>query len=251
MGRFLRLFLTVAVIGSLLSCQNRESRDHIRVATAANMQFAIAELADTYSKSNDVKIDVILGSSGKLAAQIVEGAPFDLFLSADVSYANFLKEKGFLSAGPETYAYGSLVVWSTNGPANLEELAKTNGKIALPNPELAPYGKAAKEALEALGLFESLLPQLVYGESVTQSNQFIVSGNAVMGFTAKSVVMAPSQSGNGAWQEVATDLYQPIEQTASIILRGEEVAENVLKFHNYLFSEEARGVLKKYGYILP
>ncbi|MEM9823897.1 MAG: molybdate ABC transporter substrate-binding protein, partial [Bacteroidota bacterium] len=185
------------------ACQQKTTAQ-LTIATAANMQFAMEALVHAFSEQYSMDCEVILSSSGKLTAQIQQGAPFDVFVSADMKYPNELYQNGFTLAPPKIYAYGQLVLWSLEKqvPLSVDLLHQTKFKhLAMANPRTAPYGRAAMEVLRYLKLEEQVEPQLVYGESIAQTNQFIVTQSADLGFTAKSVVLSPNIKGQGTWIE--------------------------------------------------
>lgn len=236
---------------SLASCQTRKPQPLI-IAAAANVQFAMQELIDAFQKETGAPCEIVLSSSGKLTAQIQEGAPFHVFVSADMIYPEVLFKNGLTTGPPEIYAYGKLVLWTLaeDVEPSPEGLVSDQVRhIAIANPKTAPYGTAAIEALRHFGIFEKTEPKLVYGESISQTNQFIISKTADAGFTAKSVVLSPKMKNKGHWEDVDENAYTPIAQGAVIIQRGGEEAKNEAReFYRFLFSEKARGILQAYGY---
>jgi molybdate transport system substrate-binding protein len=228
----------------------------LTVAVAANVKYAFDELAAEFSKSTGIEVRSVFGSSGKLAAQINSGAPFDVFLSADMDYPEVLYRDKLAMAAPTVYANGVLVLWTLN-PLNLGKGIQVLAdpavqKIAVANPRLAPYGREAMNALEHFKLRAAVEPKLIYGESISQVNQYIVSKSADIGFTAKSVVLAPEVAGKGKWIEVPRESYQPIAQGVVILQHGAETnAAAAHRFLEFLSSPAARGIFEKYGYLLP
>jgi molybdate transport system substrate-binding protein len=233
-----------------LSCGHKpESK--LTIATAANMQFAMTELTDFFSEKTGIACETILGSSGKLTAQISAGAPYHLFVSADMKYPQTLFEAGLTESAPAVYAAGRLILWSTSSthlsfPQSLSDQNVTH--IALANPQTAPYGKAAMETLQKLGLEESLLPKLVYGESIAQTNQFITSGAAEIGFTAKSVVLSSNLAGKGKWVDIPADYHNPLTQGVVLLKGMADHKSEARQFYEFLFSAEAKEILNKFGY---
>ncbi|MDA8686275.1 molybdate ABC transporter substrate-binding protein [Robiginitalea sp.] len=236
------------------SCAPQNGNRELTVAVAANMQFAMAELAEAFTQSSGIPCHVTLSSSGKLAAQIREGAPYDVFVSADMAYPEALYGEGFSNNPPKIYAYGKLVLWTLRDSIepNLEQLLQSNtSHIALANPETAPYGAAAREVLEGLGIWEAMSEKWVYGESIAQVNQFVYSGAAEMGFTAMAAVQSHQTRGMGRWKEVPQDRYSPIAQGA-ILLNGPAASQpSGQVFFDYLFSDSAAAILMKFGYEIP
>ncbi|MDX1666819.1 MAG: molybdate ABC transporter substrate-binding protein [Saprospiraceae bacterium] len=241
------------------SCGSRSGdRDpRLLVAAAANVQFAMEALETAFERESGIEIEVIVSSSGKLTAQIRQGAPYDLLISADTLYPGVLYREGYALRPPEIYAYGSLVLWSLQDDIALEGDLLFLGredieKIALANPLNAPYGKETIRALESKGLLSKLESKLVYGESIAQTNQYILSRACQVGFTAKSVVVSPRVAGVGQWVEVAEELYRPIAQGVVITRSGEEkYPELSRKFYTFLFGESATQIFREFGYDLP
>lgn len=240
---------------SLLTACTGNTEERLTIAVAANMQFAIKPLAEAFENQSGIDCEIILGSSGKLTAQIKAGAPYDVFLSADMRYPQSLLNDSLTRKIPQVYAYGRLIAWTLQetAPTNsmltdwIERLAKRD-KVAIANPKTAPYGRATEEALRAMDLYPTVAPHLVYGESIAQVNQFITSGSAVFGFTARSVVMAPDIAFKGRWLEVDPGLYSPMAQGAVILNNRQAMQKKADRFMDFLFSDEAREILHKFGY---
>lgn len=230
--------------------------DVLTVAVAANLQFAFADLQTEFKKQSGHELRPIYSSSGKLAAQIMNGAPFDVFLSADMEYPERVYQEGFAATAPKPYAYGTLVLWTLKS-LDLKEWQKllvspTIGRIALPNPGTAPYGREAIKVLHYFKIDRTVQSKLVYGESIAQTNQYIHSRVADIGFTAKSVVLAPDMKGVGTWIELPRNSYQPIAQGAVILKHGKQaVPAAAQQFYGFIYSQKARAILERYGYLLP
>ncbi len=233
------------------ACGNKRQKEPLRLATAANMQFAMKTLAADFESKTGISCDLVISSSGKLTAQIKEGAPYDVFISADTSYPQVIYDAGFAVNPPKIYAFGKLVLWSFNATETprLQDLVNDSIQhIALANPKTAPYGSAAVSVLKNIEIYEKVEDKLVYGESIAQTNQFIISGAANMGFTALAVVKSDSQNSKGNYLLVDENLYNPIAQAAVIIKGVNENREDATAFYNYLFSSEAQKILKDFGY---
>ncbi len=228
----------------------------ITVAVAANMQYAFKALQQEYEKKTGTRIDAIIGSSGKLTQQITEGAPFDIFISADTKYPQTLYQSHLTADTPKVYANGVLVLWSVKPgvkpAANLLVLLADNIKsIAIANPKTAPYGVAAEEILKNYNLFDKVQSKIVYGESITQTSQYIASQAADVGFTAKAIVLSDEMKGKGIWVDLDEKQYAPIAQAAAVLKYGKENhAEVSQKFYDYLYSSSAKKILRKFGYIV-
>jgi len=227
--------------------------DKVVVATAANVQFVMQELQKEFEKSSATRLEIVVGSSGKLTAQIREGAPFDLFVSADTRYPQEIYDNGGGGAAPRTYARGTLVLYTSDSTVTPDLQKLTNPdikKIALANPETAPYGAAAVQVLQKAGLYEQLKNKLVYGESIAQTTQYIAAGVADVGFTALSIVLSPEMKGKGRYLLLDSTSYAPIDQAALLLKHSESSPkrEKSQEFYDFLFSEKAKLIFRKYGY---
>ena len=231
-----------------------DANQQITVAAAANVQFAMNELKTEFTKETGIDVSVIIGSSGQLTAQIKNGAPYDVFISADMKYPETLFQDKAAVDSPRVYADGSLVVWTMKRKIKFDKnltilLSGKINKIALANPRTAPYGAAAVEALKHFNLYNKVKDKLIYGESIAPTNQFIYSKAADAGFTAKSVVLSPQMKAKGRWMEIDTNSYKPIEQGCVLLKYGYDNHKNEsIKFYNFLFSKKAKKILLKYGY---
>lgn len=231
------------------SCQKTEEAK-LNIAVAANMQFAMKELVKEFTAQTGVECQLMISSSGKLTAQIKEGAPYHIFVSANMKYPEELYKSGFSNHSPEVYAYGKLVLWTKKeGLIPSIELLKSEQikHIAIANPKMAPYGIAAEEVLENFGLLKELKEKLVFGESISQCNQFILSKSAEIGFTAKSVVLSDKAKDQGRWIDVNDSLYTPIAQ-GSVIIKQIKMQKEAKEFYRFLFSERAAMILQEFGY---
>lgn len=237
---------------SLMGCTSA-SKDYITIVAAANMQFALEEIIEEFERQFGIKTQLTTSSSGKLTAQIREGAPYDIFVSADMKYPNELERLGLALMPPKIYARGQLALWSIHSEweVNLAGLSAANiAHIAIANPKTAPYGLAAIQTLERLQILENIQNKLVFGESVSQTNQFIVTGSVDVGLTALSVLKSPQLKGQSNWITVDTALYDPILQGA-IIINATPKLEKAMAFFDFLFTPSAKDILNKYGYITP
>ena len=243
------LFLITLAI-ACLGC-GKENRTKLTIAVAANMQFAMEELKQAFVEDTGIACETIIGSSGKLTAQIREGAPFDVFISADMKYPTELFKWQLTLEDPEIYAYGKLVLWSMvdNLKPSIDLLTKdVISHIALANPKTAPYGAAAVEVLKRYKIWEDVKSKLVYGESIAQTNQFITSKAAEIGFTAKSVVLSPAMQHQGKWYELDQDIYPPIAQGIVLLRQRKSHHTDARKFRDFLFSIKGKNILNKFGY---
>ena len=236
----------------LNSCDKPSEK--IIVATAANVQYVMKELKSEFEKESGKEIQIVVSSSGKLTAQIREGAPFDVFVSADTKYPEEIYKNGGSDVKPKIYAYGTLALWSLTIPENELNLKMLSSdkvkKIAVPNPKMAPYGEAAEQALKKENLLTPLKNKIVYGESVAQAAQYITTGSVEAGFTALSVILAPEMKGKGHYTIIDSTSYQPIAQAALLLRHSDNSPkkETSQKFYDFLYSAKANAILKKYGY---
>ena len=223
----------------------------VHVAVASNFLNPLKEIAASYKQDTGDRLILISGSTGKLYAQARHGAPFDVLLAADSKRPALLEREGVGVMGTRfTYAVGALVLWSLE-PGRVrgeESLAQMNkGKLAIANPKTAPYGRAAQQALEGLGLWEKLQPLLVRGENIAQTLQFVATGNARLGFVAKSQMKDPRFKLKGSSWEVPVDMHEPILQQA-ILLKPGFTNASAKQFVKYLQGPVAKKIIENYGY---
>ncbi|WP_413936057.1 molybdate ABC transporter substrate-binding protein [Nitrospira sp. BLG_1] len=227
--------------------------DQVLVAVAANFIPPFREIATEFEKATGHAVRVAAGSSGNFYSQIKNGAPFDVFLSADMERPKLLEDEGLgVKDSRFTYAIGRLVLWSPNPDLikGKETLRSRNYKrLALANPKTAPYGVAAMQVMQKLELWDSLQPHIVMGESLGQTMGFIESGNAQLGFIALSQVLDPKIKGQGSRWAVPTNLYQPIKQDVILLTKGNDnaAAKALMEF---LGSPKSKIIIERYGYEL-
>lgn len=221
----------------------------VRVAVAGNFVPAMEALEAAFEAETGHEVTLAAGSTGKLYAQIVHGAPFDVFLAADEDRPARLEAGGMTVPGSRfTYAVGRIVLWAPDGAANEERLkAGDFRRLAVANPSLAPYGAAAMQVIGAVGVEEALAPKLVLGEDVGQAFAFVRTGNAELGFVALSQILALPEEERGGWWTPAQALYTPVRQDAALLRRGAE-NEAATAFLDFLRSAAGRAVLERYGY---
>jgi molybdate transport system substrate-binding protein len=227
----------------------------LTIAAAADLGPAFKELTAAFEKRSGVKADVVLGSSGNFFAQIQNGAPFDLFFSADTDYAKKLQNAD-LADRLTVYAEGSIVLWVRNDSSlDLNRgidvlLDPAIRKIAIANPSHAPYGRAAMRALEHFGMAEKLRDKLVFGENISQTTQFVQTGNADIGIVAMSLALSPALKSEGRYWEIPRDAYPRMDQ-AAVVLKASKNRAAAMKFLDYLLTPAARELMKRYGFRLP
>jgi len=228
----------------------------ITIAVAANVSYAISDLTTAFNALyTQTKVQVVLGSSGKLTAQISNGAPYHLFMSANMKYPKALYEKHIAITKPVVYAKGSLAYLSTK-PLDISKgmafvLSASVKKIAVGNPKTAPYGIATKEALQSAKLYNAIESKLIFAESISQTVSYTVRATN-LGFVAKSALFSPKMKKYKKglnWVEVDPKLYSPIEQ-GIVILKKAKGNSEVKAFYDFMLSSEAKEILKKFGYIV-
>jgi molybdate transport system substrate-binding protein len=228
----------------------------LRIAAAADLRYALDDLVKTFRQGHaEVRIEPAYGSSGMFYAQLVNHAPFDLYLSADVQYPRKLSEQGSILPGSQfNYADGHIVLWAGN--ASGVDVARLGmdalrlpavRHIAIANPAHAPYGRAAEAALRSLGIYEAVKDKLVMGENISQALQMAQSGAAEVGIVALSLAIAPGASGQGRYWEVPRDAYPRIQQGGAI-LKWTKNPEAAQAFRAFLLAPEGRAILKRYGF---
>jgi len=246
---FTSVALTLIVF--LIACKSNEKNATLTISAASNLQFVMPELIESFSNKTGLKCELVTSSSGKLTAQIKEGAPYDIFLSADNKYPEFLHQNGLTENVPKTYAYGKLVFLSDRHQSNLSINLLTDENIkhiAVANPKTAPYGRATIEVLNYYDLYDKIKHKLVYGESIAQVNQFVTSKAAEVGFTALSVVQSFPTKGN--WVILDTLSYTPIKQDIVCLKQAPKKMKASKEFYKFMISKEAKMILKNYGYIV-
>lgn len=255
--------MAITVLATAVPGAHAEPADVPVVAAASDLQFALTEIAAAFRADTGKEVKLSFGSSGSFATQIRQGAPFQLFLSADEKFVSELHRDGFTRDEGDLYGEGRLVLMVPHGSAlkadeSLDGLAALleagspqPGKLvrfAIANPEHAPYGLRAREALQHRGLWEKLQPFLVLGENVSQAAQFALSGNAQGGIVAYSLALAPELRSRGEFALIPKDWHGPLRQRMALLKNAGPVAA---EFRDYLKAPKARGTLKSFGFVLP
>ena len=228
------------------------------VAAASDLQFAVAEVARAFTAETGMEVRLNFGSTGNFARQIREGAPFQMYLAADESYVAALKADGFTRDAGDLYALGRIVLMVPDGSPlvpdenlnNLEQMLATGEitRFAIANPDHAPYGMRAMEALKTRGLWEDLQPVMVLGENVSQAAQFALSGNAEGGIIAYSLALAPEVGTRGNHVLIPAEWHKPLRQRMVLLNGAGPVAE---AFYAYMQEPAAREIMARYGFVLP
>jgi molybdate transport system substrate-binding protein len=231
--------------------------EHVSIAAAANLVFVLDPLNSEFAKANpDVVVTDAIGASGSLVAQIENGAPYDVFLSADLQDPKkLIKAGGAQESSLVVFAMGKLVLWTTRPGLELSSVGSvvrnpSVERLAIANPKTAPYGRAAEEALASLGVADAARPKLVFGENITATAQFVLSGNVDAGFVALSLVLSPKLKGKGNWIEVPPATYSPIAQGGVLTLLGSNNPA-ARRYLDFITSPPARAVFARFGYALP
>jgi molybdate transport system substrate-binding protein len=253
-----RILLALAAAGSLFLTLPAAAEDPPVIAAASDLQFALEEIAAAFTEDTGQAVSLSFGSTGNFARQIREGAPFQMFLAADESFVLDLARDGFTRDEGQLYAEGRIVIQVPEGSTlaadgTLESLrvALDEGRItrfAIANPEHAPYGKRAEEALRHAGLWEPIQPFLVLGENVSQAAQFALSGNAEGGIIAYSLALAPQLESKGSYALIPAEWHQPLLQRMVLLKDAGPVAE---AFYAYMAAPPARAIMDRYGFQLP
>ena len=249
-----RIIAAVLTLGLLLiySCRSEPPRDELTIAAASDLTNAFEEIAREFQNHNDVKVTFNFGSSGLLAKQIENGAPFDLFASANVGYVNQLQQTGLIILETKKlYARGRIILWTSSTSSvrieKITDLTRAEVKrVAIANPEHAPYGMAARQALERVGLWNAVKPKLVFGDNIRQTLQFAQTGNVEVAIVALSL----SNQGDGQFVLVPEELHDPLDQALAVI-RGSKNELAARAFCDFILGEQGQAIMKRYGFTAP
>lgn len=239
----LRIFVFLIVF--VFACEQKPEK--LTIAVASNMQFAMTEIQQKFVEETKIECEIVYSSSGKLFAQIKEGAPYDVFVSADMEFPKKLYEEGLSDDIPAHYASGLLVLYGEG--TDIRSILKNPNvhHMAIANPRIAPYGRASKKFLENYGVYELLKEKLVFGENIQQTAQFVETGAAEIGIVAKSFTIAAPLL-DLHWIELDTGMYQPIKQGVVVLTSRSKHVDNAIRFRAFLLSKTSRNILKRYGY---
>jgi molybdate transport system substrate-binding protein len=254
MMRFLQ-YVIAGALACLVSWTPAQAVEKITIAAAADLKFAMDEIITSFRAAHPGdEVNVIYGSSGNFHTQIEQGAPFDVFFSADVGFAKALKEKGLAATEPKLYGVGRIVLWSAVRDASKMSLKDLDNpqfrKIAIANPKHAPYGQRAEEALRAVGLWDKLQDKLVLGENIAQTAQYVQSGAAEIGIIALSLAVNQELARKGGYALIPENLHSPLEQ-AYVVTRRAGNNPLAKAFVQYMAGPDARRLMIKYGFVLP
>ncbi|MGC3975601.1 MAG: molybdate ABC transporter substrate-binding protein [Nitrospira sp.] len=246
-----------AIILFLLCAVSPARAEEITVAAASDLNFAIKEVIGEFEKQTGHRVKVSLGSSGNFYAQLQQGAPFDLYFSADIGYPKKLEEAGLTVPGSlYRYAVGRVVLWAPK--SSLVDVNKgltvlrepTSKKIAIANPKHAPYGRAAVAAMEHAQIYAQVKDRLVLGENISQAAQFIESGACDVGIIALSLALAPAMKSAGSYWEIPAETHPPLEQGA-VVMKQSKNQELARSFLGFLQGPQGQEIMTRYGFTLP
>ena len=247
----------ISVMMGLTPLAHAEEAAVVRVAAASDLKFALEELSARYEKQTGQKITLVFGSSGQFTTQILQGAPFQIFMSADENFVYKIADAGKTADRGKVYAVGRIGVFTPNGSSlkadgSLKDLAASlqDGrlqKLAIANPEHAPYGERAKQVLQNVGLWSALQSKLILGENISQAAQFTLSGSAQAGIIAQSLAVAPAFADKGRFDLIDAKNHQPLVQRMVLI---KPVSPGAQLFYDYLGSAAAQAVLSRYGFAM-
>jgi molybdate transport system substrate-binding protein len=247
--------LVILVSATLLSLSAVAHGDRFTIAAASDLRFALNDIIGLYRQQHpEHEPEVIYGSSGKMTTQIINGAPYDIFFSADIAFPERLKAEGFAATEPAVYAIGRIVIWSNTLDASqltLQDLASHDGirRIAIAQPSHAPYGLRAREAMEATGVWEAVRPRLVFGENIAHAAQMVESGAASVGIIALSLAKFPAMAEH-PHHLIDDTLHDPLTQGYIVTRRGGD-KEAVMNFARFMETGEAHEIMERYGFEIP
>ncbi|HSP01130.1 MAG TPA: molybdate ABC transporter substrate-binding protein [Thioalkalivibrio sp.] len=239
----------------LLPLSSAAQAERFTIAAASDLRFALDDIIEIYRKHYPGhQVEVIYGSSGKMTTQIMHGAPYDIFFSADIAFPERLKAEGFTVTDPAVYAIGRIVIWSNTLDASqlsLQDLATDNRirRLAIAQPSHAPYGLRAQEAMEASGVWEAVQPKLVFGENIAHAAQMVESGAANAGIIALSLAKFPAMARH-PHHLIDESLHNPLTQGYVVTRRGGE-KEAVMNFARFMETDEAHRIMERYGFVMP
>src|SRR5262245_57290024 len=254
----LRRSVLALLVASLLAMPGRAAQRPPTIAAAANLQFALTEITRQFERDRGVHVEIVFGASGTLTRQIRDGAPFEMFLAADEEFPGQLTAAGLTRDAGAVYAIGRLVLFAPTGSPlmvderldGLSRLLQGGGvtRLAIANPDVAPYGRAAEAALRKHGLWDAIRPRLVLGDSIAQAAQFATTGNAVGGLIAYSLVKEPALAGKGKYALIPQADHPPLRQRMVLLKRASPAVE---QFYAYMQGPAGRAILIKNGYEVP
>lgn len=252
--KFYLILILLAVILAIFSPRFFTYNHKVTIAAAANLRYVLEEIKNQYKKEYPkAEIQITYGSSGTLTQQILNGAPFTLFMSADTKFPQKIAKQGFAASSIKTYAYGKVAMWSSSQEVSKGlhlVLSPEVKKIAIANPDNAPYGSNTVKALTSQQLYNKITKKIVWGENINQTAQFAFSGNAEIGFIALSLALSPEMKNKGRYYVLPREICPWVEQ-AAVLIKGSQDDEETLRFFKYINSPACNSIWEKYGYGLP
>jgi molybdate transport system substrate-binding protein len=254
MSLFKKYALILTLFGLLFGNAALHAKEAIRIAAAADLRYALDDILALYRQSHpDANIEVIYGSSGKMTTQIIHGAPYDIFFSADISFPQRLQQQGLTATEPAVYAIGRIVLWSNTVDASqlsLQDLTSSDiRRIAIAQPAHAPYGLRAQEAMQSAGVWEAVQRKLVFGENIAHAAQMTQSGAAQLGIIALSLAKFPEMEKYG-YHLIDDALHNPLTQGYVLTRRGGD-KPGAVAFAEFMASEAAHQIMVHYGFLMP
>jgi molybdate transport system substrate-binding protein len=250
--------LTVGGLATACGQETSASDDPLLVGAASDLRPAFEALRPEFEEVAGRPVTLVFGSSGQLAQQILEGAPMDVFASADAAYVKQVLAAGRGDPGTRgTYAFGRVALWASTGAwgdwSSLADLAADPavGSVAIANPDHAPYGRAAREALRAAGVWDDLEPRLVLGQNVADAHRLAATANADAAVTALSLALAADEDGEGRWLLLPEEAHAPLRQDAAVVTDDPGRATSAAELLEYLGGDEARATMRRFGFLLP
>ncbi len=258
MKQIRELGLFVIMLSVVCFSRSAQAGEKILIAAASDLNFAMNEICRAFEKSHPgIKVEVSYGSSGNFYAQIKQGAPYDIFFSADASYPALLEEEGFAVKGQRhLYAIGKIVLWipkksALNPQKGLNLVLEPElKKLAIANPKHAPYGRAAEESLRYYGLLDKIQGKLVFGENISQTAQFVQTGAADAGIIAMSLAISSKMTSDGNYWIIPTESYSRLEQGYAVLQKGKGKS-SVKTFLKFVQGKKGKTILSDFGFILP
>jgi molybdate transport system substrate-binding protein len=242
-------YVALVLLSVMAACSGKPN-DALFIGTASNLQYAMIKLADEFEEETGIETQLLINSSGNITAQIEQGLPVDVFVSADMQYPMVLFRNGYGLDRPLVYAYGEIVLVSHDDaqPSFEAMLDEEVDKVAIANPKTAPYGQKARLALQNAGVWDTLQSKIVLGDNVSQANHFISSGAAEYGIIAKSLVVGAEKEGIAGWTAIPDSLYNPIMQGVLVIKHDALNQTDAEAFLQFMVSDKAKDILNAYGY---
>lgn len=254
MYQWFKAWRMLALLAALLFTSSLQAGELVRIAAASDLRYALDDIIELYREANPAaNVQVVYGSSGKMTTQIINGAPYDIFFSADIAFPKRLEQEGLTATPPAVYAIGRIVLWSNTldaGSLTLNDLTSDSiTRIAIAQPAHAPYGLRAREAMQAAGVWEAVQPKLVFGENIAHAAQMAASGAAQVGVIALSLAKFPELAAHSHYL-IDDNLHNPLTQGYVVTRRGGNKPE-AMHFADFMATEQAHSIMEQYGFVMP